>query len=220
MIVAISGFQGAGKDTVASYLIERHGFIKVSFAAVLKDVVAVLFGWPRDKLEGISPEDRAWREQVDPWWAEALDMPYLSPRYVLQFFGTNLFRNHFHPDIWVQAALRKIRDLLDQGQDNIVITDLRFINEALQLRRLSPSFTVPSLPPSPDVRIIHLFREMEIPAWYQNTSDKDKLAYLRLHNFHESDQEWPLVPADHIWLNHGSVEDLHALCESLISSQK
>ena len=49
-----------------------------------------MFGWPRDKLEGLTKEDREWREQVDYWWSETLNMPQLTPRYVMQYFATDL----------------------------------------------------------------------------------------------------------------------------------
>jgi hypothetical protein len=101
MIIAICGLQGSGKDTIGSYLINKYDFTKLSFAGILKDIVAILFGWDREMLEGATKESRDWREGVDSWWSEKLQIPNLSPRYVLQYFGTDLFRNHFHPDIWV-----------------------------------------------------------------------------------------------------------------------
>ena len=48
MLVLLNGLAGSGKDTVANYLIEKYGFVKVSFGAVLKDVLSVAFGWPRE----------------------------------------------------------------------------------------------------------------------------------------------------------------------------
>lgn len=92
MILAICGFIGSGKDTVADYLVEQHGFQQVSFAQSLKDSVSAVFGWNRDLLEGRSPESRKWREQVDEWWAERLGMPHLTPRWVLQYWGTEVAR--------------------------------------------------------------------------------------------------------------------------------
>ena len=106
-IIAICGFQSSGKDTIAEHLVANHGFKKLSFASILKDIVALMFDWPRDKLEGLTKEDRNWREVIDPWWANELNMPNLTPRYVLQYFGTELFRVHWHQDIWLKEEKKQ-----------------------------------------------------------------------------------------------------------------
>ena len=49
-IVSICGFQGSGKDTIANYLIEKHGFIKISFAGAIKDIASIMFGWVSQQL--------------------------------------------------------------------------------------------------------------------------------------------------------------------------
>jgi hypothetical protein len=125
MIVALCGLIGAGKDTAADYLIERHSFKKLSFAGALKDAVSVVFNWDRQMLEGSTKESREWRESIDQWWAGRLNLPHLTPRFVLQYFGTDLFRNHFHNDIWIASLENKLLS----AKGNIVITDCRFKNE-------------------------------------------------------------------------------------------
>lgn len=127
MIIGITGFIGSGKDTAADYLCTFHGFKRVSFAGTLKDAVAAVFGWDRDLLEGSTKMSREWREQVDEWWANRLDIPHLTPRWVLQQWGTEVCRNGFHNDIWVASVENKLR----MTQDNIVITDCRFANEEI-----------------------------------------------------------------------------------------
>lgn len=125
MIIGITGFIGSGKDTVANYLTTHHGFKRESFAGRLKDAVANVFSWDREMLEGSTKSSREWREQVDPWWSERLNMPQLTPRWVLQQWGTDVLRAGFHDDIWIAAVENKLR----AAQDNIVITDCRFANE-------------------------------------------------------------------------------------------
>lgn len=130
-ILSVSGFLGTGKDTAAQYLIDYHGFQKLAFADSLKDACAAVFGWPRHMLEGTTLESREWREQVDRWWAKRLGMPNLTPRWVLQYWGTEVCRHGFHDEIWVTSLERK----LQQCENNVVITDLRFPNELAALRR-------------------------------------------------------------------------------------
>ena len=123
-VVGICGLIGHGKDTAASFLIDE-GFQRISFAGVLKDACASIFSWDREMLEGLTPEAREWRETVDAWWAKRLNMPNLTPRYALQYIGTNVFREHFHSDIWVAACERQI----EMTDKDVVISDCRFFNE-------------------------------------------------------------------------------------------
>lgn len=125
MIIGICGLIGSGKDTIADYLQNIHQFRRESFAHTLKDAVADIFGWDRELLEGRTKESRAWREQVDPWWAERLNMPHLTPRWVLQYWGTEVARKSFHDDMWIAALENKLR----KTKDDIVISDCRFPNE-------------------------------------------------------------------------------------------
>lgn len=125
MIVGFVGFIGSGKDTAADYLVNFHGYRRDSFANTLKDAVACVFGWDRTLLEGRTKEAREWREQVDTWWAERLNMPNLTPRLMLQLWGTEVCRTGFHDDIWIASLENKMR----KTADNIVISDVRFPNE-------------------------------------------------------------------------------------------
>jgi rhodanese-related sulfurtransferase len=130
MIIGIAGFQGSGKDTIADYLQNIYGFKRDSFAATLKDAVAAVFGWDRELLEGRTTESRAWREQVDQWWAKRLDMPNLTPRLVLQKWGTEVARKSWHDDTWIASLENK----LNRAHNDIVITDVRFPNEIEAVR--------------------------------------------------------------------------------------
>jgi len=124
-VIALVGLIGSGKDTVADYLQNIHHFRRESFARTLKDAVSSVFGWERELLEGRTEYSRQWREEVDEWWAERLNMPHLTPRWVLQHWGTEVARTNFHNDIWVASLENKLRNI----KDNVVITDCRFINE-------------------------------------------------------------------------------------------
>ena len=125
MIIGLSGFIGSGKDTVADYICRTYNFSRESFADSLKDALSLVFNWDRNLLEGKTEESRRWRETVDPWWATRLNIENFTPRYALQYIGTNVFRDHFHDEIWVSSLEKKIID----ANKSVVISDVRFINE-------------------------------------------------------------------------------------------
>jgi hypothetical protein len=131
MIIGIAGFQGSGKDTIADYLQNIYGFKRDSFASTLKDAVAAVFGWDRELLEGRTTESRQWREQVDPWWSARLNMPELTPRLVLQQWGTEVARKSWHDDTWIASLENKLR----KTSNDIVISDVRFPNEIAAIKR-------------------------------------------------------------------------------------
>ena len=131
MIIGVCGLIGSGKDTIADYLQNIHQFRRESFAHTLKDAVAAVFGWDRELLEGRTKESRAWREQVDPWWSARLNMPDLTPRWVLQYWGTEVVRRGFHDDTWIASLENKLR----KTNDDVVISDCRFPNEIAAIKR-------------------------------------------------------------------------------------
>ena len=186
MIIAICGLQGSGKDTIGSYLINKYGFTKLSFAGVLKDIIAILFGWDREMLEGSSNESRKWREQIDSWWSEKLQIPKLTPRYVLQYFGTDLFRNHFHQDIWVISVERQL-----SKYSNCVITDCRFPNEINMLQ-------------SNGAKIIKITRGI-LPEWYQ-LYESGKID--KPDDIHPSEYLWIKTKFDYQIENNSKINDL------------
>ncbi len=133
MIVGLLGSINSGKNTVARILVDNYGFRQVSFAGSLKDATAAVFGWPRNLLEGDTDVSRQFREDVDTWWAEKLGIPGFTPRLALQLIGTDVFRNHFHKDIWFLSLMYK---LSGQPNERTVITDARFPNEIRMVNEL------------------------------------------------------------------------------------
>ena len=132
MIIGICGLIGSGKGTVADILVDTHGFEKISFADKLKDGVATIYGWDRNMLEGDTPESREWRETPDEFWTKETGKE-ITPRLVLQLFGTDCMRNGFDQGIWVSLVKNK---LLQNMGKNYVIPDVRFYNELTMIKEV------------------------------------------------------------------------------------
>lgn len=188
MLVVLCGFAGSGKDTVADWLMAR-GWRKMSFAATLKDAVAAIFGWPRDMLEGATVESRSWRDQVDAWWARRLNIPHLTPRWVLQNIGTEVMRGHFHDDIWIAAVERAI----ENHKGPIVITDCRFPNEFRAMCKYGCQ--------------IYDIRRGPPPPWFQSLRDGE--ITRPPVDLHASEWAWISEHTDATIMNDGTLEELY-----------
>src|SRR5574344_294462 len=126
-IIGLCGLKGSGKNTVGSILEEDFGYLSDSFAKPLKDTVSTVFGWDRELIDGTCVASRNWRESKDEYWSEILGKD-VTPRFILQHLGTEIFRNCFHENIWVSSMEKRIQDNLKNNK-KMVITDLRFENE-------------------------------------------------------------------------------------------
>lgn len=118
MIIGLGYKARSGKDTIANYLKEVHGFKRIAFADSLKEACRQIFDFDDAQLYG----DK--KEVVDPYWN-------VTPRYVLQKVGTECMREVFDKDIWIKSVEKKILS----APGNWVITDMRFPNEAAAVQR-------------------------------------------------------------------------------------
>lgn len=120
MWIGLSGFARAGKDTIADQLVAEHDFNSVALAVPLKEMVYELNPWVTDS----AGELMRYQDFVDEVGLhEAKDNPEV--RRLLQVFGTEVMRQRFGEDVWV--------DLCFAGkatEENWVITDCRYHNEA------------------------------------------------------------------------------------------
>jgi hypothetical protein len=208
MIIGVCGFIGSGKDTIADYLVNNHGFRRESFANTLKDAVSSVFGWDRELLEGRTKEARAWREQVDPWWAERLSIPNLTPRYILQQWGTEVCRRGFHDDIWIASLENKLR----KTKDDVVISDCRFPNEIKSIKDAGGV-------------VVRVVRGPE-PEWYQDAVNANEgrgnMSWListdRLNKLgiHASETAWVGTKFDVVLDNNSSLDSLFTQVEKLV----
>lgn len=128
-LVGLVGPAGAGKTTAARHLSVVFNYRILNFADPLRVACSAIFGWSMEKLEGVTPEARDWRERPDPWWSKRLGIPDFSPRRALQTVGTELLRNGLSQDVLVAALERRLDPLT-----LTVVADVRMPNEASFVR--------------------------------------------------------------------------------------
>ncbi|AYV82122.1 MAG: deoxynucleoside monophosphate kinase [Homavirus sp.] len=132
MIIGLLGKKRVGKDTVADYLVNNHNFRKETMATPLKDACGVIFGFNNDQLYGDL------KETDDSVWN-------ISPRKILQYLGTDIFRKDIAkiiPDIgdkfWIKCMENRINTIQKKNPKmNIVISDIRFDNEVDMVHKLN-----------------------------------------------------------------------------------
>lgn len=148
-IIGLTGYAQSGKSTIANYLVEQHGFTRLSFAAPLKKMLRTL-----DPIMGRPPvfwgPDMGDFNLSDLWhYAEKTeqltegevkaeqwikDSPWGDEyRRLLQVLGTDCIRAE-QEDFWIRAAFKQIEDF----NGNYVFDDCRFPNEAEMILSLSP----------------------------------------------------------------------------------
>jgi len=124
--IALCGLAGSGKSTAADYLVSRHKFKRLSYAAPIKKMLRVLLIESGATLvESIEMTEGRLKE---------LPSPYLcgnSARYAMQSLGTEWGRELIGSEIWRRILINKVRTY---GSTPVVVDDLRFPNEAEALK--------------------------------------------------------------------------------------
>jgi hypothetical protein len=196
MIVGICGLIGSGKDTIADYLIKDHNFQKISFADKLKDSVATMFDWDRDLLDGKTDESRQWREKVDAYWSKETGET-ITPRLVLQLFGTECMRDGFYDGIWVSLTKKKI---IENPEQSFVIPDVRFPNEAKMLYEINGQ--------------VWRVKRGADPEWF---SEYQQLG-VEPKEVHPSEWAWANTKFTHIVDNNDTIDKLRSQVKDLLVS--
>jgi len=185
MLIGLVGLIGSGKDTVADRLVQKHGFQRDSFAKSLKDATASIFGWDRELLEGQTKESRGWREQPDKFWSERFKKE-ITPRWVLQYFGTEVCRGNMLDSIWIDSFVARYKG------DATVISDTRFVNEIKTIRDQGGK--------------IVLIKRGNIPSREE----------MQASGAHQSEWDWIGCKFDYEIANTGTLEDLYKSVDSMI----
>jgi len=198
MIIGICGLIGCGKGTVGDILVEEYGFTKLSFADKLKDGVATVFNWDRAMLEGDTVESREWRETQDDFWTKETGRT-ITPRLVLQEFGTDCMRHGFNDGIWVSLVKQ---ELVKYPKKNFVIPDVRFPNEANMIKSIHGE--------------VWRVRRGQDPVWmrmYQDIGVEPK-------DVHESEWRWANVDFNNIIYNDLGIDELKSQVKGLLVSNE
>lgn len=208
MLIAMCGLIGSGKDTCADFLVNNYNFKRESFANHLKDIVSIIFGWDRELLEGRTNQSRQWREQVDTWWSQRLNMT-VTPRWILQHWGTDVLRNNFHNDIWIASLENKLMKF----SGNVIITDCRFPNEIAAIKKLGGV-------------IIRVVRGPD-PAWFEDAKKFMRgpernidwalsRQVIEQNAVHPSEYSWADTEFDYVLDNNGTIDSLYEQIKTIV----
>jgi dephospho-CoA kinase len=121
-LIGLSGPAQVGKDAVAKYLNREHGYLRQAFADPVKRTAQQMFGLS---------EDETWRDElkqaVNEYWG-------ITHREMFQKVGTEGGRDVFGNDLWIRRWLKFYEE--NKEHANIVVSDVRFDNEAEIIRDL------------------------------------------------------------------------------------
>lgn len=138
MLIGLAGYARAGKNTVSAILDEYvvpypNDFIEESFARRLKISAARALGIEVPDDDAIALMDQL-KTDGSIAWSVGYDSDTLSGRQYLQRYGTEAHRDVFGDDFWVEQVVP--RGFSAQHYNSVVvITDVRFENEAQAIRR-------------------------------------------------------------------------------------
>lgn len=175
-LIGLGGAISAGKTTAAEGLVER-GWQEYTFATPLKKICQTAYLLSPQQLYGTLQD----KETVDPRWG-------VSPREIMQFVGTELFRNgqsellpHMGANFWVEHFRHFYRQfVVDHPGVPLVVSDVRFPNEAEAIRELGGT-------------TVYLHRPQAQESRY---------------NSHVSEIGKNAISWDHTVINDGTVEEL------------
>jgi hypothetical protein len=134
-------------------------------------------------------------------------MPTLTPRWVLQYWGTEVCRKGFHDDIWIASLENKLRN----SKDHVVISDCRFPNEIASIRNAGG-------------KIVWVKRG-ELPSWYNialaaNQGSNIAINELKMLKIHASETAWVGTDFDVIIDNNSTIDDLYSQSAKLVESNR
>jgi len=156
-LIGLTGAKRSGKNTVAT-IFEDHvdgTVLQTSFAAKLKAAAARALGFQGTEEELIALMDECkehWEFGITGIGEDSATVKFFSGRHYLQWFGTEAGRETFGGSFWVDQVLPDPSEAVAAGgwveaapsvmlnlrydQDYVLVTDLRFPNEAERIKLL------------------------------------------------------------------------------------
>lgn len=160
-LIGIVGRKRSGKDTVAGFIRDMSPDARIlSFAGPLKQACKHAYHLTDEQLEGT-------KDSIDPRWG-------VTPRDMMKHLGVNYFREQ-DPEQWTKNMGFRM-----DGLESVVISDVRFPNEAAFVREKGGV-------------LIHVSRDVE-----SNCDD------------HVSERMTDEISCQHFIRNDGSLDDLRA----------
>lgn len=195
--IGLIGKARSGKDTAAAHLVASRSYTRLAFADPLKEMALRVdpFVFSRPYFEGLDTDDVRLSEVVEDFgWERAKDR-FPEVRRLLQHMGQTV--REYDEDFWLRILLDKVKGASLWNMP-VVVTDVRYRNEALSLRRAGFKL-VRIVRPEPTA--LPLTGASAIPA--RRLSDQATQ--------HASETELDTFAADLDILNSGSIETLHAM---------
>lgn len=135
-IIALCGYKGSGKDTVAEYLVTKYKYNHYKISEKLKEVIKLLFNLDDNDLERNKDENN------DKWGIE--------PRKIMQFIGTDMFQYklqelfpNIEKDFWIKSLFTdELINKIKNEDHRVVISDLRFLHEYNLISNIYVSYSI------------------------------------------------------------------------------
>lgn len=186
-IIAVCGYKRSGKDTIAKYLNKKYNYKHLKITYKLKECLKLLFDLRDHELE----TDK--KEKINKKWN-------ITPRKLMQFIGTEIFQYKIQeilPDIdkkfWIKTFLTDslVNNLRNKKDFHIVISDIRFIHEYEELKKLNIPISV--------IKVTN-----------------DNIMIDSNEELHISEREFIKIPYDKEILNNSTFDDMYKKIDEYI----
>lgn len=176
-LIGLAGKARSGKDTAAARLVYSHRFTQTAFADPIRRAVAAMLDMSHGQLFTDQNKDKP----ISPEWPQ-----HITPRFLMQTLGTEWGRNIVTSDLWLRVVQRYWETSYAQ---NIVVSDVRFDNEAQWIRSV------------PGGVVWHIWRH--VPDTVHNSG-------------HQSEAGVGVLSGDVVIDNNGSIHNLYDQIDSLV----
>lgn len=129
VVIGLMGKKQSGKDSVADVLVGAYGFQRIALADPVRHCAMALDPEITVGLDARLPLSTIVKRMG---WDEAKTR-FSEVRRWLQKIGTEMGRDVLGEDIWTDIASNRIDEALTNGI-SVVVTDVRFPNEAAMVR--------------------------------------------------------------------------------------